>query len=115
MKNELKKRWISALRSGKYKQTSEYLCDDRGWCCLGVLCDLVDSSRWSEVDEDEHTYARSYRFDYNTIEREFPDYDWLNDIGLDLNIARYLAASNDEGESFNTLADFIEESVHAVD
>lgn len=40
MKQDIKKRWIAALRSGEYKQTKQMLNDGKGMCCLGVLCDL---------------------------------------------------------------------------
>lgn len=30
-------KWIKALRSGKYKQTTGVLRSDQGYCCLGVL------------------------------------------------------------------------------
>lgn len=45
MNQEIKKLWIEALRSGKYKQATGRLSkiDDNGvtrMCCLGVLCDL---------------------------------------------------------------------------
>jgi hypothetical protein len=40
MNNDIKQKWISALRSGKYKQTKKVLNDGTGMCCLGVLCDL---------------------------------------------------------------------------
>jgi len=42
----MKQEWITALRSGEYKQTTDTLRDDKGFCCLGVLCDLVDPSGW---------------------------------------------------------------------
>jgi hypothetical protein len=44
MKQEIKERWINALRSGDYKQGVGRLrsIDDR-YCCLGVLCDVVKS------------------------------------------------------------------------
>jgi hypothetical protein len=32
--------WVSALRSGKYKQTTGTLQDSNGYCCLGVACDI---------------------------------------------------------------------------
>lgn len=41
MKPDIKAEWVAALRSGKYKQTTGILRDDEGFCCLGVLCDLV--------------------------------------------------------------------------
>ena len=40
------KRWIRALRSGKYTKRTGKLTDDCGtsFCALGVLCDLADRS-----------------------------------------------------------------------
>lgn len=42
MNPEIKTQWVTALRSGEYKQGSAALKDteDR-YCCLGVLCDLA--------------------------------------------------------------------------
>jgi hypothetical protein len=45
MKAAIAKRWVKALRSGKYKQTTCRLCieDEDGnkeYCCLGVLAEL---------------------------------------------------------------------------
>lgn len=34
-------KWLTALRSGKYSQTIGTLQDERGYCCLGVLCKVV--------------------------------------------------------------------------
>lgn len=50
MKPEIKRRWVAALRSGKYKQGEGSLCTagETGaadtYCCLGVLCDLHHNS-----------------------------------------------------------------------
>lgn len=33
-------KWIGELRSGKYPQTVETLRNKKGFCCLGVACDL---------------------------------------------------------------------------
>lgn len=38
-KSDIKK-WCAALDSGKYKQTYITLQDNRGYCCLGVACDI---------------------------------------------------------------------------
>jgi len=41
----IKKEWVAALRSGKYKQGDTYLKNTTDgktkFCCLGVACDLV--------------------------------------------------------------------------
>jgi hypothetical protein len=36
----IRTRWAKALRSGDYDQTNHALKDSKGYCCLGVLCDL---------------------------------------------------------------------------
>ena len=55
MDQRVKKMWIKALESGKYKQTRGNLAsrlDDEkrptersGFCCLGVLCDLYEKEK----------------------------------------------------------------------
>lgn len=40
MKPEIKKLWVDALRSGKYKQGTHRLRDGNKFCCLGVLCEI---------------------------------------------------------------------------
>lgn len=39
-----KAKWITALRSGEYKQGSIYLHDkeENTYCCLGVACRIID-------------------------------------------------------------------------
>lgn len=44
MNKDIKKKWISALRSGEYKQAHHRLMrvrnEEKSYCCLGVLTDL---------------------------------------------------------------------------
>lgn len=40
MTPEMKTKWVEALRSGKYKQTTGLLKDAEGYCCLGVLASI---------------------------------------------------------------------------
>lgn len=35
------RKWIKALRSDNYKQTRLTLQDKKGFCCLGVACDIL--------------------------------------------------------------------------
>ena len=37
-KRENIRKWVKALRSGKYQQAKERLHDGTGYCCLGVAC-----------------------------------------------------------------------------
>ena len=49
MDKAIKQKWIKALRSGRYKQTTEYLYIGGGYCCLGVLA-RVQGAKLSELD-----------------------------------------------------------------
>lgn len=49
MDPKLKRRWVRALRSRKYKQGREQLRDGNKFCCLGVLCDLVPGRKWADT------------------------------------------------------------------
>lgn len=76
MNKEVKEKWVTALRSGNYKQTSHELKNENGYCCLGVLCDLaVKEGICQEVfynnedDEeniDENGYINIHSFDNQT-------------------------------------------------
>lgn len=52
-KEELRVEWITALRSGKYKQGKGQLKTTDGfYCCLGVLCEIVgimDESGYAKI------------------------------------------------------------------
>lgn len=51
MNQEIKEKWLAALRSGKYKQGKTVLrSQDDCYCCLGVLCDIQDSGQWVPID-----------------------------------------------------------------
>lgn len=54
MKLEIAKKWVAALRSGDYAQTSRRLRNGDSFCCLGVLCDLYSketrTGEWVTLD-----------------------------------------------------------------
>lgn len=57
---ELRDKWITALRSGSYKQGEDLLksVDDNEnirYCCLGVLCEVADIK--SEIDEEQNFFT----------------------------------------------------------
>lgn len=42
MDPQVREAWVKALRSGEYPQATKYLhVEGKGFCCLGVLCDLA--------------------------------------------------------------------------
>ena len=45
MKEELRKQWTAALRSGAYRQGTEYLCSNGRYCCLGVLAEIYNKDQ----------------------------------------------------------------------
>lgn len=57
MKRDVMRKWVKALRSGKYKQTTGVLKNELGYCCLGVLCDIKAKEQKKKFngigDEDE--------------------------------------------------------------
>ena len=50
LERNFKRRWVAALRSGKYKQAVSHLYDGGGFCCLGVMCALR-GAKLNEMDQ----------------------------------------------------------------
>ena len=64
MKIEWKKKWLKALRRGKYKQGRLALRRRSNggyeYCCLGVLCNIVDPKAWRQWEETFTHNRESY-------------------------------------------------------
>lgn len=100
MKKRDMKTWVSALRSGEYKQTKGSLHDKHGFCCLGVAVDVLIDDDWIPDLVNE-----CYTLDG---EGGLLSYSTLLKIGLSKNAQEHLACLNDDGESFEYIADVIE-------
>ena len=54
MKKTIMKKWVAALRSGEYEQTSGSLVsinnEGERFCCMGVLCNLATEDGYGEWD-----------------------------------------------------------------
>jgi hypothetical protein len=107
MNPEVKKLWLEALRSGNYEQTRFFLRDKRGYCCLGVLCDLHPDVDWSRstpgvafypFDEDE--------MDLGILPDKASSWSGLTDEQRNI-----LMNMNDDGKSFEEIADYIENNI----
>ena len=108
MDAEIKRKWVEALRSGKYAQTKSHLRDEHGYCCLGVLCDLIAPNDWqSNVEDDVFKHRRA---------NSFPHPEVLATAGIEGNTdcdepvhPLWTAAHmNDDGRTFAEIADYIE-------
>jgi hypothetical protein len=70
MKKEVAKKWVKALRSGKYKKGTGYLKqynkkNEARYCCLGVLCELYNGSMKKNHKKTLKTRNQEHDFDYN--------------------------------------------------
>jgi len=111
IKPEVKEDWLAALRSGEYTQGKDFLCRANGsMCCLGVLRDTIDEGDWY-FDEEENAWRSTAR------KRDDLDYDngltmptskTYKAAGLNEDTANMLARLNDDGATFEDIAEVIE-------
>ena len=102
--NELRKRWLEALRSGKYEQGTDALRREEKFCCLGVLCDIYDPSGWKGVSEGLIGGNRIHIEGSHTL----PAKEVMDAVGLNAAQASGLAGMNDRGTSFTVIAHELE-------
>ena len=116
----VKRKWLAALRSGKYKQGDAFLYnkDDNSYCCLGVLCEIEGAN----TKQMESTQLPS---DIGMFKELVPTASELTEAQkkLKYNNEYYafsvmykgkmtpLAYMNDDGISFAEIADVIEKKV----
>lgn len=108
MTREQADKWIAALRSGKYKQTTGVLRNDNGYCCLGVLCNIVDNSKWyKSVDSGAYFFDGQFEVLPGSIKDET---GIKNNTGTFLvyGVPISLSSLNDEGLTFDQIADLID-------
>lgn len=118
LKSEIKLKWVNALRSGKYDQGKGRLKDDENkFCCLGVLCDVINPGSWKlcpivgwkhgdidvgAIHSDE--FADLFEAD-NALEAVHQKTD------INLIQDRLIKMNDDEGKSFEEIADYVEENL----
>lgn len=52
MRDELKKKWIEALRSKKFEQGQNAMNSNGKFCCLGVLCEVLELPKKAKQSRD---------------------------------------------------------------
>lgn len=118
---DIKTQWLEALRSGKYKQGTRFLRSPGDeFCCLGVLCDLVDSTKWKTVPTPSPSgYLIRWGEGQSMPDRSLlktlnePLFEALSYYPLDegQSVFIMLAHMNDRGASFTEIATWIEENL----
>ena len=105
MTNE-QRAWIDALRSGQYQQCKGALYDGHGYCCLGVAAKTLDYVFVKESLKEENWFYQ----DYNGLLRKgVLDRYTHKLLGIESTMQDFLAALNDKGTSFETIATFLEQ------
>ena len=106
MKKSIAMKWIKALRSGKYKQTTSNLKNDIGHCCLGVLCTLTPyKNNYTKMNSEDGVVNKN-----SVIPPKVRDYAGLNSNHGKLPSGISLANLNDAGTTFKEIADLIEQN-----
>ena len=130
MKQNVMKKWVKALRSGKYKQGTGTLkqYNSKGQaqhCCLGVLCELYNNemkkNKKKTITEKVYDNDSDFNFGYTRFGNKRDDLpkevmEWSgieNSIGkfnLSDNHYETLADINEIGRKFKTIASIIEKN-----
>lgn len=99
MPKELGEPWVKALRSGEYKQGKNRLrVGTDNYCCLGVYCKI-------------NNIPISLRGD---IAKGYNGYEFMDQhVGNEFTTRLY-EANDQEGKTFNEIADMIEKNVEFV-
>jgi hypothetical protein len=115
MKEKYVKLWLDALRSGEYTQTTDRLRDAHGgFCCLGVLCDVVKKADNLEEDWELDIGSRSFYFfnEFQVLPQKIQEITGMEDAGGQIcfedSSSIVLTELNDSGSSFKEIADIIE-------
>lgn len=111
MKAALKKAWVKALRSGKYKKGANVLrakgeSGEFEYCCLGVLAE-ISGCKWKR---NGGGLARNGGFFYLNV--PLATRLGIGPAGTDMDatrsVQRTLADKNDKAKSFKSIATWIE-------
>jgi len=115
MKQEIKDKWVAALRSGEYKQGKNRLRTDDTYCCLGVLCAVYSketgNGNWGLIDG---TFIDGEQIGMGVPPMSIVNWAEFNTPNPNPRIPskeRSLAELNDKGFSFNEIADLIEKEL----
>lgn len=108
MNPEIKTKWVAALRSGYYIQGTGVLrSQGNKFCCLGVLCDIIDPSKWMRGSAS----CYSYNSHNDPKEGGIPQ-GLREELGISKAQSGQLIVMNDTKKNlFDEIATYIEENL----
>jgi hypothetical protein len=116
MKKNIMKEWVSALRSGEYKQGVNALRVNDKFCCLGVLCNLHAQShpKIAKKQLDPEYYLGEDKILPESVKdwagMKSTDGCFYSDDGP----TDTLVELNDDGATFDEIANIIEKHYKAL-
>lgn len=95
------KKWVKALRSGKFKQGTGTLFKEteNSYCCLGVLCAINELDLYGDLLYSGQSESLGMSSDNGKLPKKYKGKGREVDSLADL---------NDEGRSFKQIANIIE-------
>jgi hypothetical protein len=109
MDADVKAKWVAALRSGNYKQIKAGLRKGDNFCCLGVLCDIVNPDGWT--DKVNALGYRDFQFVGDHNDCELPATLRVK-VGIPVGMILPLISMNDsQSKPFTEIADYIEQNL----
>lgn len=119
---DIKAKWLEALRSGRYQQGRAILrSPDNNFCCLGVLCDIIDPEKWDKTQLNGAIHPGLA--DVWGVGYCYPDIQLMYNINSDVSetlnslddgrksVMGIVSSMNDMGRSFAEIATWIEENL----
>lgn len=115
---EFTEKWIQYLESGKYRQTTStmYNDKDKGFCCLGIACKAAGhnperikqfKTKSGKILHDlETTYIKKLYPEGCKVPKELTENEWLQEELANLNDGEYF--------TFKKIAEWIKENIELV-
>lgn len=110
MKKDVMVKWVEALRSGKYEQGTGYLNKHNELCCLGVLCEVLETPKVSITNGITCYGSNKSEGTVATLPESIKELaGMISSCGLYCR-GPSLIEANDTGKNFNEIADIIEQN-----
>ena len=96
-----KRKWVEALRSGGYKQTTSCLRSaGNQFCAIGVLCDVLNPALW-----DDRLVAQQARYMWDGAMFGMPS---KHNPFCQRLLAEVASMNDNKGKTFEEIADYLE-------